>query len=134
MPTAVLGAALAASALAAALLTASAGARAHHLHLPPSNLPHSLTVDEREWVVQPSQTVVGAGVVHFHGYNRGMDDHDMQLIGPHGVIATVLMTPGSAASITANLPPGRYQLICSLFEGTPESHYARGMHAWLTVR
>jgi uncharacterized cupredoxin-like copper-binding protein len=127
-------AALAVPILATALLTADATARLHRLHRPPPNLPHSLTVDEREWVVQPSETVVGSGLVRFQGYNRGMDDHDMQLIGPNGVIATVYMTPGSSGSITANLRPGHYQLICSLFEGTPESHYARGMHAWITVR
>ena len=117
-----------------AMLAGGASARHHRLHLPPANLPHNLTVDEREWVVQPSETVVGAGVVHIEGYNRGMDNHDMQLIGPQGIIDTVFLSPGRSGSITARLPPGRYQLICSLFEGTPESHYARGMHAWLTVR
>jgi hypothetical protein len=125
---------LSAGAVAAALLAGPAAARHHRLHLPPSNLPHNLTVDEREWVVQPSETVVASGIVHIQGYNRGMDDHDMQLIGPHGIIDTVFMSPGAGGTITARLPPGRYQLICSLYEGTPESHYARGMHAWLTVR
>jgi uncharacterized cupredoxin-like copper-binding protein len=50
------------------------------------------------------------------------------------VIDTVFLTPGSSGTITARLRPGRYQLICSLFAGTPQSHYARGMHAWITVR
>jgi hypothetical protein len=127
-------AALAVAAVATVLLTTAATARLHRLHRPPPNLPHSLTVDEREWAVQPSETVVGAGVVHFQGYDRGMDDHNMQLIGPQGVISTVSMTPGSTASITANLRPGHYQLICSLFAATPQSHYAKGMHAWITVR
>jgi uncharacterized cupredoxin-like copper-binding protein len=120
--------------LAAALLTGAAAGRQHRLHRPPSDLPHQLSVDEWEWIVQPSQNVVGAGVVHINAYNRGMDDHDVQLIGPHGIVNTVFLSPGSSGTITAKLAPGRYQLICSLYEGTPESHYARGMHAWLTVR
>jgi uncharacterized cupredoxin-like copper-binding protein len=127
-------AALAAVVLAATLITGAAAGREHRLHRPPSDLPHSLAVDEWEWQVQPSQPVVAAGWVHFEGYNRGMDDHDMQLIGPHGVIDTVYMVPGATGSLTVKLPPGRYQLICSLYAGTPESHYAKGMHAWLTVR
>jgi len=127
-------AALAACALLAALLAATATARRHRLHRPPTNLPHNLTVDEREWVVQPSETVVASGLIHLQAYNRGMDNHDVQLIGPSGIINTVFLSPGASGSIAVRLPPGRYQLICSLFGGTPESHYARGMHAWLTVR
>ena len=118
----------------AALLAGSAVGRVHRLHRPPSNLPHSLSVDEQEWSVRPSESVLASGWVHFQGYDRGMDDHDMQLIGPKGIIDTVYMTPGSTAGITVKLPAGHYQLICSLFEGTPESHYAKGMHAWITVR
>lgn len=128
-----IGVLIAAIALAV-LVTSSAAGRLHRLHLPPSNLPHSLSVDEWEWHVQPSQNVVAPGWVAFHGYNRGMDDHDMQLIGPTGILDTVYMTPGSSGSFTVKLPPGHYQLICSLYEGTPQSHYAKGMHAWITVR
>lgn len=127
------GAVIATAAILPLVATPASGAP-HHLHLPPTNLPRSLTVDEREWAVQPSETVIAAGRVHLQGYDRGMDDHDMQLIGPHGVIDTVYMTPGSTAGMTVNLAPGHYQLICSLYEGTPESHYAKGMHAWITVR
>jgi uncharacterized cupredoxin-like copper-binding protein len=126
--------ALIAAGVIALLIAGGAAGRVHHLHLPPTNLPHSMTVDEWEWHVQPSQPVVASGLVHFQGYDRGMDDHDMQLIGPHGVIDTVYMVPGSSASMTVRLPPGHYQLICSLYEGTPQSHYAKGMHAWITVR
>ena len=89
-----IGVLIAAIALAV-LVTSSAAGRLHRLHLPPSNLPHSLSVDEWEWHVQPSQNVVAPGWVAFHGYDRGMDDHDMQLIGPTGILDTVYMTPGS---------------------------------------
>ena len=44
------------------------------------------------------------------------------------------LIPGSTAIVVAYLHPGTYVLFCSLFAGTPESHYARGMHATLTVR
>ena len=134
---------LAGAACAAALLLAgvalanpmrTALGRPHHLHRPPSNLPSSLSVDEQEWSVIPSQTVLAAGWIRFQGYNRGMDNHNMELIGPRGAIRTVSMTPGSGASIVVRLPPGRYQLICSLYYGTAQSHDAKGMHAWVTVR
>jgi plastocyanin len=110
-------------------------ARRHRIHLPPVELPRALTVDEREWAVQPSKTLVGAGTVTFHAYNRGQDDHNFVIVDAAGVVAgQASLIPGSAATVTAHLRPGTYQLFCSLFAATPESHYARGMHAELTVR
>jgi plastocyanin len=122
-------------AVAAATFAAPASSRRHRLHLPLPPLPRSLAVDEQEWSVIPSQTVVAAGTVRFTAYDRGMDAHDMQLIAPNGrVLGTVFMEPGSSAKLTASLQPGTYRLICSLFAGTPESHEARGMHSLLLVR
>ncbi len=42
--------------------------------------------------------------------------------------------PGGSATVTADLHPGTDRLFCSLFAGTPESHYAHGMHTTITVR
>jgi plastocyanin len=114
---------------------AQAGARRHRIHVPPVNLPHALTVDEREWAVQPSKTIVGAGTVTFNAYNRGQDDHNFVIVDATGNIAgDVSLIPGSTATVTAHLHPGTYVLFCSLFAGTPDSHYAHGMHATVTVR
>ena len=58
----------------------------------------------------------------------------MEIIGPHGAIATVMMQSGASARIAETLRPGTYRLICSLYAGTRQSHEARGMHAILRVR
>jgi hypothetical protein len=106
----------------------------HRLHRPAPPLPRSLTVDEQEWSVIPSQTVVAAGVVTFHVYDRGMDPHDLTVRGPGGIAGVVWMQPGGSGTIVARLRPGTYVLYCSMFMGTPQSHFALGMHARLTVR
>lgn len=126
---------LALLALALIVLPAQALARRHRIHLPPGNLPRALTVDEKEWAVTPSKTVVAAGKVTFSAYNRGEDQHDFVIMNAAGnVEGKVSLTPGSSATVTAHLQPGRYVLFCSLFFGTPQSHYARGMHTTITVR
>ncbi len=126
--------AILAAALLAVALPAAAAGRRHRLHVPPAELPHSLSVDEKEWAVQPSQTLVSAGVVRFNAYNRGEDSHNFVIVDAAGhVEATTSLLPSASATIIARLHPGTYVLFCSLFAGTPESHYARGMHATITV-
>jgi hypothetical protein len=44
------------------------------------------------------------------------------------------MQSGGSATIVAKLSPGRYKLYCSMFMGTPQSHEALGMLAYITVR
>jgi plastocyanin len=124
--------------VAAAALTvfpAAASSRRHRLHLPSPQLPHSLAVDEKEWAVQPSKTTVGAGTVRFQAHNRGQDDHNFVIVDASwNVYGSVSLTPGASAEVVASLRPGTYRLFCSLFAGTPESHDARGMHAFVTVK
>jgi len=124
------------AAISAVLITSSA-APAHRVHRPPPVLATSLSVDEQEWSVIPSQTVVAAGVVTFHVYDRGQDPHDLTVRGPGGmrgrVRGMVKLVPGGSATIVAHLRPGAYVLYCSMFMGTPQSHYALGMHASLKV-
>jgi plastocyanin len=117
-----------------AVLAAPAAGRRHHPHRPPRALPHSLAVDEKEWAVQPSQKLVSAGSVTIRGYDRGQDPHNLQLTGPSGPIQTISLTPGASGTIVANLRPGTYRLVCTLYAGTPQSHEALGMHATITVR
>ncbi len=127
-----------ASVAAAATLYGARGGPPHRLHFPTPPLPHALTVDEQEWSVRPSETVIAAGTVKIAVYNRGMDTHNLTVQGPGGlsgrIRAVVTLASGASAVITAHLPRGRYVFYCSLFMGTPMSHYARGMHATVTVR
>jgi hypothetical protein len=112
----------------------SSDARRHRLHRPTPPLPSNLTVDEQEWSVIPSHTVVAAGTVTFHDYNRGMDAHNLTIAGPSGLEGVVSVQPGQSGTLVAHLQPGTYLLYCSLFAGTPQSHEMRGMHTVLTVR
>jgi hypothetical protein len=112
----------------------SSDARRHRLHFPVPSLPSSLSVDEQEWSITPSHTVVATGTVTFHDYNRGMDAHNLTIAGPNGVEGVVSVQPGQSGTLVAHLRPGTYLLYCSLFAGTPQSHEMLGMHTLLTVR
>jgi len=120
--------------LAAVLAAPSAQARRHRLLLPGAELAHALTVDESEWTMRGSKTVVAAGVVRIRAYNRGEDDHNVMLFEQDGTPDVVSLKPGDAGTITAHLRPGTYKLFCSLFAGTPDSHEDKGMRLTLTVR
>ena len=125
---------LAAACASALLLASPALSRRHRLHAAAPPLPTSMAVDEQEWSITPSQTVLASGRVTFHAYDRGMDAHNMTLIGPTGQqLAQVSMQPGSSGTVTADLPAGHYQLVCTLYAGTPQSHEALGMHTTFTV-
>jgi hypothetical protein len=123
------------AALAAGSLAPGAGAERHHrLRVPPPELARALTVDESEWALRPSKTLVAAGPVRLRVYNRGQDDHNLVITDRDGVPQTVLLKPGESGTIVAQLRPGTYALVCSLFAGTPESHEALGMRTVLRVR
>jgi plastocyanin len=117
-----------------ALLAPPAFSRRHRVHRIAPRLALSLAVDEQEWSLRPSQTVVAAGKVSFQAYDRGQDPHNMTIIGAHGQIAQVSMQPGGSGTVAVTLAPGTYRLVCTLFAGTPQSHEALGMRALLTVR
>ncbi len=125
---------LAVGALAAVLAAPAAQARRHRIVLPGEELTHALTVDESEWTMRGSKTVVAAGAVRIRAYNRGQDDHNVMLFEQDGTPDVISLKPGEAGTINARLRPGTYKLFCSLFAGTPESHEDRGMHLVLTVR
>jgi plastocyanin len=128
-------------AVIAASIPAGGGAlRRHRLILPTPPLPHSLTVDEREWAVVPSQPVLAAGEVTFQVYDRGQDAHNLTIQGPitragaGPIRAQAWLKSGGTATIAVKLPPGTYKLYCSMFAGTPQSHEKLGMHALISVR
>jgi plastocyanin len=127
--------AVASAGLAAAPL--ALGERHHRLHVPPPPalaLPSSLAVDETEYALRPSQIVLAAGQVKINVYNRGMDDHDLTLVDGNGVTQQLPVASGQSGTLIVSLKPGSYRLYCSLFEGTPESHDALGMHNTIEAR
>ena len=70
-------------AMTAAAAPATGGAlRRHRLILPTPPLPRSLTVDESEWQIIPSERVVAAGTVTMQVYDRGQDAHNLTVQGP----------------------------------------------------
>jgi len=132
-PVRIAGALICVSLVAAA--SAVAAPRLHRTKLPPPlPLPTSLAVDEGEYVVVPSKKVVAAGAVTFRVYNRGMDDHDLTLVDATGAVRAVALAPGATESFQATLAPGEWKLYCSLFAGTPSSHEALGMVAYVRAR
>src|SRR5581483_11977324 len=88
--------AVTAAASVALALPGAALSRRHRVHSVAPPLPHAAAVDEQEWSVQPSQTVLAAGRITFTGYDRGQDAHNMAIIGPHGQIAAIAMKPGGS--------------------------------------
>ena len=136
MRTAALAGLVAALAVAGTLAAGAASARLHRLHLPPPPAPpRALSVDEVEYDLVPSRNVVSAGVVRIAAYNRGMDDHDLVVVGPDArPLASAALAPGTSALLTPRLEAGDYRVICSLFAGTPASHELLGMRFVLHVR
>jgi hypothetical protein len=115
----------------------SGGARFHRLHVPPppaAVIPQSLAVDEFEWGIRGSHLEVKAGRLRIHVYNRGMDDHDLTLVDAHGNVQSVPLGSGADAVLEADVAAGPVRLYCSLFEGTPDSHVAKGMVFNLTAQ
>jgi hypothetical protein len=90
-------------------------------------------VDETEFSIGLSRTLVGAGQVTFNIYNRGMDDHDLALVDANGALQTVDVPSREMRSLVATLSPGTVKLYCSLFAGTPASHEALGMVTYIDV-
>jgi hypothetical protein len=129
-------AAVLAGVLATALLPAGGGAseRRHRLNLPAPELPRALAVDEAEWSVRPSRTLVAAGLVRLRVYNRGEDDHNLVVVDRTGRPHVAFLRPREATTMSVRLAPGRVLLLCTLFAGTKDSHEARGMRAEIRVR
>jgi hypothetical protein len=100
---------------------------------PPPPLPSSVAVDENEYTIGLSRTLVGAGQVTFNIYNRGMDDHDLALVDANGTLRKVDVPSREMRSLVAPLNAGRVKLYCSLFAGMPGSHESLGMVTYIDV-
>ncbi len=96
-----------------------------------------------------SETSVAAGELRFEGINQGSLTHEVEVFAvPEGVDANVLplaggvaatdtlelkdevedVAPGTSASLSLDLEPGTYAVMCNL-----PGHYANGMHTTFTV-
>ena len=100
---------------------------------PPAPLPRTVAVDETEYSIGLSRPLVGAGQVTFNVYNRGMDEHDLAVVDANGVLRVVSVPSRETRSLVAELGVGRVRVYCSLFAGTPASHEALGMSAYVDV-
>ena len=124
--------------LLAGVASQALAARKHRLQLPPRPaFPRALSVDEVEYELTPSRVVVSSGRVRINVYNRGMDDHNLEVFDGTGSSVALTPTPllpGAADEIFVTLPAGDYRVVCSLFAGTVISHEAYGMKFTLTVQ
>ncbi len=123
--------------LVAAAAETAAAARIHRLQIPPRPaFPRALSVDESEYALGPSRTVVSSGRVRINVSNRGMDDHDLVVNDAAGAAKAppLVLAPGAADEVVVTLPAGSYRVVCSLFAGTPVSHETLGMVFTLTAQ
>lgn len=127
----------------AAVLTVglgAAGAAPGHVQA-----PSKVGIVLKEWKVLPSSASVAAGKVTFQVRNTGAIEHELVVLrsdrrpnalpvksgaavetGLRGEIAKV--SPGQQRTLTLNLKPGKYVLICNLL-----GHYKAGQYAALRV-
>ena len=62
-----------------------------------------------------------------------MDEHDLAVVDANGVLQVVSVPSRETRSLVAQLGVGRVRIYCSLFAGTPASHEALGMSAFVDV-
>lgn len=104
-----------------------------------------VAVTLHEYAIEPVPTSVPAGSVTFDAHNAGLEVHNLLVIrtdlGPgelpmQGSVAletgtlgrTDVLTAGQDQSVTVDLDPGVYVLICNV-----PDHYEAGMYTGFTV-
>jgi plastocyanin len=93
--------------------------------------PARMQVSATEYNFGLSRHTIKAGRALIELANFGEDPHDLRLhrVGGTKVWGTRVVAPEETVTLSAKLPPGRYQLWCSLAD-----HRALGMEATLVVR
>lgn len=88
-----------------------------------------VTVAEKEFSIQLSETSVPAGTYTFRVQNQGTSPHDLSIKGP-GMDreASPVINGGETTDLTVTLHPGTYQVWCSV-----DNHRVQGMDTTLTV-
>ncbi len=109
-----------------------------------------VTVTIRDDAITLSDGSIAAGELTFEGVNDGTMTHEFEILRvPDGVDANALpqdgttvpadellepvdevedIAPGTSATLSLDLEPGTYAVICNL-----PGHYANGMHTTFTV-
>jgi Cupredoxin-like domain len=112
--------------LLASLLASSSLVAAPHPKAPPARLQ----VVAREYSFTFSRMVLKHGPAVIELDNFGQDRHDLRIqrVGARHIAGLGELAPGSRATLSLNLPPGRYSFWCSV-----ANHRLLGMHATLIV-
>ena len=90
-----------------------------------------VTIQEKEFSLDPAQLTVKAGTITFNLVDAGKFSHDLH-IAPTGttgeVGASSQMTAGGSATLTVTLAAGTYDMWCGV-----DSHRQHGMQGTITV-
>lgn len=92
--------------------------------------PVRMQVVAHEYSFTLSRLKVPSGQALIELDNMGQDPHDLrvQRAGSHHIAGLGVIKPGSRATLSLKLPPGRYSFWCSVAD-----HRARGMQATVIV-
>jgi uncharacterized cupredoxin-like copper-binding protein len=112
---------------------------------PLAPLGHTSATTLKEYTVTPRPSQVAAGRVAFKVRNAGAINHEFVVLRTNKKASDLLkgneadetgnvgeigdISPGQTKTLSLNLKPGHYALICNL-----AGHYKAGQHADLTVR
>ncbi len=111
----------------------------------PASKTSAIAVSQKEWAIQPAVSSVTSGAVTFKVTNNGSMTHEFVVLrtdaapggisvqagkaaeaGHQGEVEDI--APGTTKTLSLNLPPGHYVLLCNI-----PGHYLAGMHAAITV-
>lgn len=88
-----------------------------------------VTVVEKEFSIQLSETRLTPGIYTFRVQNQGSSPHDLTIAGP-GMepVTSPVLNGGETTDMTVTLHPGTHQIWCSV-----DNHRAQGMDTTVTV-
>jgi len=90
-----------------------------------------VNVVAKEFVFEPKEVKVNAGMAKFVVRNEGAVEHDFEVVGvaEHGAEHEArLIPPGEAYEVEVELKPGTYQIVCNV-----PGHKDAGMLATIVV-
>ena len=89
----------------------------------------TVTIDEKEFSLTPSNPSVGSGAVTVTGKNVGTIVHTLEVEGNGVEKKTGNIQPGSSAALKLNLKPGTYEMYCTI-----PGHKQSGMQGKAVVK
>ncbi len=88
---------------------------------------NAINVVEKDFAIAMDKTTIKAGSITFNVKNSGPSPHNIEIKELNK--ATENIDPGKTATLTADLKPGTYTVICNI-----PGHEQLGMHMTLTVQ